>query len=72
MANNGVVCIAQCVDNSRCRGRHWMVAGCADRRGRREFLAVPPPEVNWEGSQKPIRKNTRRNLGAAIVFLLKH
>ena len=37
-----------------------------------DVLAVRPAEVNWEGSQKPIRKNTRGHVGAAIVFLLKH
>ena len=34
-------------------------------------LAVRQAEVNWEGSQKPIRKNTRGHLGVAIVFLFK-
>jgi len=36
-----------------------------------DVLAVRQAEVNWEGSQKPIRKPTRGYLGAAIVFLLK-
>ena len=37
-----------------------------------DVLAVRQAEVNWEGSQKPIRENTRGHLEAAIGFLLKH
>jgi hypothetical protein len=36
-----------------------------------DVLAVRPAEVNWEGSQKPIRKQPRGHLGASIGFPLK-